>query len=255
MKSVDAPKEFFTVHYTVDLLNSSSTEDKWKQVLDQVFEQKPKPNHPLVAVPQFGIHQDVGILCDGPIFALDTDQNCVLWIDKPGYGQYKLSQLNADAENKENENQSTSCLTLVNRGVNAFSLQSPLLTLKSIWASTTSLGKKEDELAFHAEEFRTAGIVALYVIRMLSIDRLASIGFSEKIQKSEVWPGIRRYCENLGLQILKSAAFKDPSIELSEYSNLLDGLNLKALVSEIQKPSEVIPGLLLANQKKSSPKH
>gem|GEM_PF-7055147 len=77
------------------------------------------------------------------------------------------------------------------------------------------------------------------------------IFFAPRIKGSSVWPGIRRYCENLGLRICQEKPEKsaEAHIKLSEYAARLEGADLNVLTNEVQSTSEVIPGMLLKKHK------
>ncbi len=246
LKKINVPDSFSVIHYAENLLDVLTPAARWERALQSVLHSSQATPGPLLAVPKTGVCIDSLALCDGPVFALsakkDAGRDLLLWIDKPGYGQYEL---NSSA--RQNPHSAEQPLPLAAIGTSAASLQSPLLSLKYAWKESTAPARAT--VLFTSDTFKIEEIVSLYVLRMLYLESRASIYFSPKIQASTTWPGIKRFCENIGLLVCQDHTPKKDSvtINLQEHSKKLLGLNLENLIKDIQKPSEVIPGMLLKN--------
>jgi|GEM_PF-5969527 len=165
-KSIQAPKNHRVLTYETNLFDSRTPEERWSSILEQALKELPAADSTLVMLPSAKVTQtsDTKTLCDGPIFGLNASKELVLWIDNPGYGQYQLTEgtKNIDAPcNAASKPDAIVDTPLSQLGNQAVSLQSPLLTLSSLWAKKTKqeLKPSTDSFLILVERFDLQEII------------------------------------------------------------------------------------------------
>ena len=258
IKNIHAPKAIPVFHYTTNVLSGAPGEEKCEQILKQVQEFKTKEQKLFWAVPKAGLDTKTGILCDGPVFAVDPNRSessesliPSLWIDKAGLCDIEIKQTDMPEGDERG-------LSLKERLMGkVHSLENPLITLRDIWASEARGNvelPKQNNIRFLLRSQSLADLISLYVLRMIHINQEASALFEENLRLSPKWAGLRRYCENLGIVVPtqggqhKHSDTKDEKtkqIDVEPYAKQIQSCKSSKLLEQVQQTSEVIPGLLL----------